>query len=85
MIFHCKFPRFMSAEMRWLATYVVLSRPPSLSQLLSVGMPDNLRSIIEEGPPEGILTRFDDMFKEKEAKTHVMAEKIMRELGWQAS
>ena len=85
LIFHWKFPRFMSAELRWLATYVALSRPRSLSQLHSVGMPDNLREIIEGGPPEGILTRFNQMFKEKEVLTHLMAEKIMRELGWPAS
>ena len=30
LIFHWKFPRFFSAEPRWLATYVALSRPPSL-------------------------------------------------------
>ena len=53
LIFHWKFPRFFSEELRWLATYVALYRPPSLAQLISVGLPDDLRSIIEGGPPEG--------------------------------
>ena len=83
LIFHWKFPRFFSAELRWLATYVALSRPPSLAQLISVGLPDNLRNIIEGGPPESILSRFCDMFKEKEDATHIRAAEVMRELGWQ--
>ena len=82
LIFHWKYPRFFSEELRWLATYVALSRPPSLAQLISVGLPDELRSIIESGPPEGILSRFDDMFKEKEEATHIKAAEILRELGW---
>ncbi len=68
--------------MRWLAAYVALSRAPSLEQFISVGLPDDLRSIIEGGPPEGILSRFTDMFKEKEDATHLLALEVMRELGW---
>lgn len=85
LIFHWKFPRFFSEELRWLATYVALSRPPSLAQLISVGLPENLRDIIEDGPPEGILTRFNDMFKEKEDATHLKAAEIMRKLGWNST
>ena len=85
LIFHWKFPRFFSEELRWLATYVALSRPPSLAQLISVGLPDELRNIIEGGPPEGILSRFNDMFKEKEEATHLKAAEVMRELGWDAT
>ena len=85
LIFHWKFPRFFSEELRWLATYVALSRPPSLAQLISVGLPDELRKTIEGGPPEGILSRFLDMFKEKEEATHIRAAEVMRELGWDGS
>jgi hypothetical protein len=85
LIFHWKFPRFFSEELRWLATYVALSRPPSLAQLISVGVPDNLRDIIESGPPQGILSRFNDMFQEKEETTHLRAAEVMRELGWHAA
>ena len=85
LIFHWKFPRFFSEELRWLATYVALSRPPSLAQLISVGLPDDLRKIIEAGPPEGILSRFNDMFEEKEKATHIRAAEVMRELGWDAT
>ena len=61
-----------------------MSRPPSLAQLISIGLPEELRGIIEGGPPEGILSRFCDMFKEKEDATHLRAAEVMRELGWDA-
>ena len=78
LIFHWKFPRCFSQELRWLATYVALSRPPSLAQLISVGLPEDLRNIIQGGPPEGILSKFNDMFKEKEDATHIRAAEVMR-------
>ena len=64
-----------------MRTYVALSRPPSLAQLISIGLPEELR---KGGPPEGILSRFCDMFKEKEDATHIRAAEVMRELGWNA-
>ena len=82
MIFHWKFPRFFSTELRWLATYVALSRPPSLNQLISIDLPDDIEELIQGGPPEGILSRFDDMFREKELDTHEKAIALMRRLGW---
>jgi hypothetical protein len=85
LIFHWKFPRFFSAELRWLATYVALSRPPSLAQLISVGMPLELKEIIEGGPPQGIISKFGDMFQETEDATHIRAAEVMKELGWDAS
>ena len=67
-----------------MRTYVALSRPPSLAQLISIGLPEELRSILQGGPPEGILSRFCDMFKEKEDATNIRAVEVMRELGWDA-
>ena len=75
LIFHWKFPRFYTPELRWLATYVALSRPPSLAQLISIGIPAELRDIIESGPPEGILTRFNDMFQDLEVATHMYEQR----------
>ena len=49
---------------------------------ISVGLPDELKNIIEGGPSEGILSRFNDMFKEEEDATHIRAAEVMRELGW---
>ena len=85
LISHWKSSRFFSEELRWLAAYVALPRPPSLAQLISVGLRDELRKIIEGGPPEGILSRFNGMFKEKEEATHIRAAEVMRELGWNAT
>ena len=85
LIFHWEFTRFFSEELRWLATYVALSRAPSLAQLISIGFPNELRNIIEGGPPDGILSRFNDMFKEKEEATYIAAAKVMRKLGWDAT
>ena len=82
MIFHWKFPRFFSEELRWLATYVALSRPPSLDQLISIGMPEQLRKIIEGGPPPGILSRFRELFDDIENATHTKAEELLQKLGW---
>ena len=39
-------------------------------------------SMIEGGPPSGILTRFNDMFEDLELATHARATEVMRELGW---
>ena len=64
---------------------MALSRLSSLAQLISVGLPDELKNIIEGGPPKGILSRFNDMFKEKEEATHLRAAEVMRELGWDAT
>ena len=82
IIFHWKCPRFFSAELRWLATYAALSRPPSLKQFMSVDLPDDIKEPIQGRPPEGILSRFDDMFREKKLDTHEKALEIMQQLGW---
>ena len=59
-----------------------LASRASHSLLHSVGMPKNLRHILEGGPPEGIITRFNAMFGEKEKWTAQQAEQIMHDLGW---
>ena len=82
LIFHWRFPRFFSEELRWLATYVALSRPPSLKQLISIGIPASLRDIIEDGPPDGILSRFGAMFNDTEKATHLAASELLARLGW---
>ena len=66
-------------------TKYVCSFSRDIVRLISVGLPDNLRDILEAGPPEGILSRFNDMFKEEEEATHIRAAEVMRELGWDAT
>ena len=63
-IAHWKFPKGLKWDSIWLAYYVSLSRPRSLSRLLSHGMP--YRSIIKGGPPESIT----DAFRVSQAGLH---------------
>jgi len=79
-IVYWRYPARLSPEARWLAHYVSLSRPPSLKQLLSHGLPD--RHVIERGPPEDWLQQLDELFREKIATTKVACAKARRELGW---
>ena len=61
---------------------MTLSRAPSLKQLISIGLPGNLRDIIEGGPPDGILSGFDPMFKDVEKETHLRASELLARIGW---
>ena len=65
-----------------MATYVTLSRPPSFKQLVSIGIPGSLRDIIENGPPDGILSRFGAMFDDTEKATRLAASELLARLGW---
>ena len=67
MIAHWAFPPGLSAKSIWLAYYVILSRPTSLQNLLSFGLPK--RKIIEGGPPEEITEAFNKFFTDKIAYT----------------
>ena len=82
---HWSFPRRLSKQLRWLATYVALSRPRSLAQLRSIGLTPAIRELIEEGPPEGLLSRFRELFETKIAENQVAAEAALEELGWASS
>ena len=66
MIYHFRTPRRISAVMKWIATYMALSRVQSLKQLRSIGLTTTIRDIIDNGPPEGFLTRFLNIFGELE-------------------
>ena len=68
--------------MKWIATYMALSRVQSLKQLRSIGLTTTIRDIIDNGPPEGFLTRFLNIFEEKIERTQIAVEETMKELGW---
>ena len=72
----------MTRELRWLAAYVALSRPESLDELLSIGMPEDFRALLEGGPSEGILSKFAEFFGEKERETDTITKDILQKLGW---
>ena len=82
MIYHFRTPRRISAVMKWIATYMALSRVQSLKQLRSIGLTTTIRDIIDNGPPEGFLTRFLNIFGEKVGQTQMAVDEAMAELGW---
>ena len=77
---HWKFPKALGTKALWLAHYVILSRPTSLSNLISYGLPD--REILEAGPPQEIQDVFDRLFGAKIKKTQEAAIEARRALGW---
>ena len=68
--------------MKWTATYMALSRVQSLKQLRSIGLATTIRDIIDNGPPEGFLTRFLNIFGEKIKQTDKAVAEALAELGW---
>ncbi len=73
MIFRWVFPNPISAEAKWLATYVALSRTPSLALLRSFNLTPQIRAIIEQEPPVGIVERFHEL---PNAKLEITAERV---------
>ena len=82
LIFHWRFPAKLSKEMRWLTVYMALSRVRTLEQFRSIGLRDTVKTLINDGPPCGMLGRFVSMFEEKIAATEIAADAAMSELGW---
>ena len=82
LIHHFKMPNRLSRQMKWIATYMALSRVESLGQLRSIGLTDAIRDLIDEGPPEGLLTRFLELFAEKSQETEKAIKETLEELGW---
>ena len=59
----------------------MLSRPRGLSHLKSVGVDKSVREIIEQGPPEDLVTDFKRLFQEKIAATKTLAVEAARHYG----
>ena len=51
LVAHWVLPPRVDSEIKWLICYVILSRVPSLKQLVSAGLTDKIREIMEGGPP----------------------------------
>ena len=82
LIYHFRTPRRLSTVMKWISTYMALSCVQSLKQLRSIGLTTAIKDLIDNGPPDGFLTRFIDVFQEKATQTANEVEKAMKELGW---
>ena len=61
---------------------MALSRVQSLKQLRSIGLTTAIKDLIDNGPLEGFLTHFIDVFQEKTTQTANEIEKAMKELRW---
>ena len=82
LIFHWEFPNGVRKDLRWLASYVALSKVRSLAAFKSVGLTDKVRALLEKGPPDTLPEMFARLFAEKETATQQAADRAMRELGW---
>ena len=82
LIFHWRFPAKLSKETRWLTVYMALSRVRTLEQFRSIGLKDTIKTLINDGPPSGMLSRFALLLDEKISATESAADAAMAELGW---
>ena len=72
----------MDPEVKWLLVYAMLSRVRGLDCLVSSGLNDKIRHIIEKGPPETLVGNFNKIFGEKIKATRKAAREARRKLGW---
>ena len=67
---------------KWFAGYVALSRVRSLKEFRAIGLTEDIRNIINGGPPEGPLTNFMTMFETNIQETQKRINQLMQELNW---
>ena len=82
LVAHWTFPPRLDYDIKWLICYVILSRVPSLPQLMSIGLSDKIRDIIEGGPPDNLVQAFNTLFQDKAEQTLAAALEARRMLGW---
>ena len=81
MVAYWVFPQRCSSTIKWLIVYVMLSRPRCLASLQSVGLTEKVRSVIEEGPPEDLVSSFRKLFQEKIDATKAEAIRAAESYG----
>ena len=82
LVAHWVVPPRMASDIKWLICYVTLSRVPSLKQLVSIGLSDKIRDILESGPPEDLVQMFSTLFAEKIQETRAAALRAKQRFGW---
>ena len=82
LIAHFAMPNRCDSNIKWLIIYVMLSRVRSLDALVTVGLNNKLRAIMEAGPPEELVGNFDKLFRDKASKTRAIARDARAKLGW---
>ena len=82
LVAHWILPPRLDRDIKWLICYVILSRVPSLKQLVSIGLSDKIREIIEGGPPDGLVQCFNTLLNGKIQETNAAALKAKHRFGW---
>ena len=82
LVAHWVLPPRVASDIKWLICYVTLSRVPSLKQLVSIGLSDKIREVLESGPPEHLVQTFTTLFAKKMEDTRVAAQQAKQRLGW---
>ena len=82
LVAHWIVPPRLPSDIKWLICYVTLSRVPSLKQLVSIGLSEKIREILENGPPEGVVQMFSTLFAQKIEDTRAAAKEASERLGW---
>ena len=82
LVAHWVLPKQSSRDIKWLIVYVIFSRVPSLKQLVSIGLTDKIRDIIEGGPPQELVQTFSNLFDDKIKSTKAAAKEARQRLGW---
>ena len=82
LVAHWALPKRLPHDIKWLIVYVILSRVPSLKQLVSIGLTSKIRELIEGGPPEELVQTFSTLFEDKIEATTAAAKAARQRLGW---
>ena len=52
LVAHWVLPQRVASDIKWLICYVTLSGVPTLKQLVSIGLSDKIREVLESGPSD---------------------------------
>ena len=82
LVAHWVLPPRVASGIKWLICYVTLSRVPPLDQLVSIGLSDKIREVLESGPPEDLVQMFSTLFAKTILDTRVATLQAKQHLGW---
>ena len=82
LVAHWVLPARVASDIKWLICDATLSRVPSLKQLVSIGLSDKTRDVLESGPPESLVQIFSTLFAQKIRNTRLAAQQAKERLGW---
>ena len=82
LIAHFAMPKRADHDIKWLIVYVLLSRVRSLARLRCVGLNNQVKAIIEGGPPELLAESFENLFRVKIKDTLKAAQRCKEALAW---